>query len=204
MKDVDSNSTVSSNNFIVKYTKEILYELIIVKNLSYAEIGRMYNMSGAGIKKSAKRFNIDLPIRSILDSNSNFKKSTYLCKYCGKQCSENRKTYCSIDCYKLSIKKNNHLKIKNGVILSPKLSKKYLIDIYGEKCQQCNWEEKNPITGKVPIELEHIDGDSTNNSIDNLKLLCPNCHSLTTTYKGLNKGNGRYKRKQRYKEGKSY
>ena len=51
--------------------------------------------------------------------------------------------------------------------------------------------------------LEHIDGNSENNSLDNLKLLCPNCHSLTPTYKNLNKGNGRFKRMERYNKGKS-
>ena len=38
--------------------------------------------------------------------------------------------------------------------------------------------------------VNHKDRNPTNNSLDNLKLLCPNCHSLTSTYKGANK-NGR-------------
>ena len=46
----------------------------------------------------------------------------------------------------------------------------------------CGWCEKNKKTGNIPIQLEHIDGHSENNSLDNLKLLCPNCHSLTPTY----------------------
>ena len=69
---------------------------------------------------------------------------------------------------------------------------------------ECGWGEKNKFSNTVPIELEHIDGNSENNQLDNLKLLCPNCHSLTPTYKGLNKGNGRHIRQQRYKDGKSY
>jgi len=60
----------------------------------------------------------------------------------------------------------------------------------------CGWCEVNKVTGNVPIQLEHIDGDSKNNSLDNLKLLCPNCHSLTPTYGYLNKGNGRSERKK--------
>lgn len=40
--------------------------------------------------------------------------------------------------------------------------------------------------------------------INNLILLCPNCHSLTPTYKALNKGNGRHNRMKRYNDGKSY
>jgi hypothetical protein len=46
----------------------------------------------------------------------------------------------------------------------------------------------------VPIEVEHIDGDWRNSRVENLTLLCPNCHSLTATYRGLNRGRGRAKR----------
>lgn len=38
----------------------------------------------------------------------------------------------------------------------------------------------------MPLELDHIDGDSQNNQLENLRLLCPNCHSFTTTYRGKN------------------
>lgn len=69
---------------------------------------------------------------------------------------------------------------------------------------ECGWEKINPYSLRIPIELEHVDGNSNNNSLDNLKLLCPSCHSLTKTYKGMNVGNGRHNRQQRYKEGKSY
>lgn len=49
-----------------------------------------------------------------------------------------------------------------------------------------------------PLEVEHIDGNFENNSEENLTLLCPNCYSLTPTYKGANKGNGRKERKKYY------
>lgn len=51
----------------------------------------------------------------------------------------------------------------------------------GNKCEDCgitSWKEK-PLT----LELEHIDGDNTNNSRENLKILCPNCHSQTETFR---------------------
>ena len=87
---------------------------------------------------------------------------------------------------------------------SSRTSKSYLIKLHGAKCMECGWDKINPYTNKVPIELKHIDGNSENNELSNLKLLCPNCHSLTPTYKALNKGNGRHKRMERYKEGKSF
>lgn len=57
--------------------------------------------------------------------------------------------------------------------------------IFPHKCNNCELTEwlGNPI----PLELEHIDGNSSNNKLENLELLCPNCHSLTDTYRGKNK-----------------
>ena len=54
------------------------------------------------------------------------------------------------------------------------------------KCQQCgcdgNWQG-----GIISLEVDHIDGDNTNNEVSNLRYLCPNCHALTDTYRGKNK-----------------
>ena len=61
-------------------------------------------------------------------------------------------------------------------------------------------ESKNPTTGKIPLELHHKDGDYSNNDEDNLELLCPNCHSLTATYKNALNHTGRKGRSKYYKE----
>ena len=68
----------------------------------------------------------------------------------------------------------------------------------------CGWAEINLITGTVPLVADHIDGNLRNNKENNLRLICPNCDSLTTTYAGLNRGNGRINRvkSKRAKEGK--
>jgi 5-methylcytosine-specific restriction endonuclease McrA len=58
-------------------------------------------------------------------------------------------------------------------------------------CQKCGWSKKNPITNSVPLQTNHIDGDSSNTKEDNLEAICPNCHSLTPNFMGLNKGRGR-------------
>ena len=54
------------------------------------------------------------------------------------------------------------------------------------ECEQCgcdgHWQN-----GIISLELDHIDGDNTNNEITNLRYLCPNCHALTETYRGRNK-----------------
>jgi Zn finger protein HypA/HybF involved in hydrogenase expression len=60
--------------------------------------------------------------------------------------------------------------------------------------EELNWEYKclhceiNEWQGeKIPLELDHINGNNTDNRIENLRLLCPNCHSLTSTFRGKNK-----------------
>lgn len=66
------------------------------------------------------------------------------------------------------------------------LAKAYLIQTRGNKCEECGWAEANPVTKKVTIQMDHVNGDWQNNSISNLRLLCPNCHTLTPTYGALN------------------
>lgn len=69
----------------------------------------------------------------------------------------------------------------------------YLFKKYDNKCSRCGWGETNPYTGTIPLEVEHIDGNPYNSSPENLTLLCPNCHSMTRTYRGANRGHGRSK-----------
>ena len=73
--------------------------------------------------------------------------------------------------------------------------KKYLRRKFGNKCLLCGWCQTNPKTGLVPLVADHIDGDWKNNSEENLRLLCPNCDSLTPTFAALNKGRGRNNRR---------
>lgn len=54
------------------------------------------------------------------------------------------------------------------------------------KCELCGWAAKSP-DGRIPVELDHINGDRYDNRIDNLRILCPNCHSLQPTHRGKNK-----------------
>lgn len=119
------------------------------------------------------------------------------CLNCNKEI-KIKKNYCSNKCQGEHKQNLIFEKIENGdITFSEKSYKKFLIKKYGDKCMKCGWNEINPVTGKVPIQLEHIDGNSENNTLENLMLLCPNHHSLTPTYGALNKGHGR---KYRYKK----
>ncbi|MBU4348324.1 HNH endonuclease [Patescibacteria group bacterium] len=74
--------------------------------------------------------------------------------------------------------------VKNSNYQSFKL-KKRLFDENIKKpyCEECNWDKKSE-NGYLPLELDHINGDCHDNRVENLRVLCPNCHSLKSTHRG--------------------
>ena len=66
---------------------------------------------------------------------------------------------------------------------------RYVREQQDGKCKICDINTYNGMP--IVLELDHIDGDYTNNTEKNLRCLCPNCHSQTPTYKNRNVGNGR-------------
>lgn len=70
----------------------------------------------------------------------------------------------------------------NYFIKSYNLKRRLFIEGYKQKkCENCGLSEWMGVG--IPLELDHIDGDNQNNNINNLKILCPNCHSLTPTFR---------------------
>ena len=67
-------------------------------------------------------------------------------------------------------------------------------NIFEYKCYQCGKKtiEQNGQIIPIPLQLHHIDGDRQNNDINNLTLLCPICHSLTTNFRGKKKVKRQY------------
>lgn len=70
---------------------------------------------------------------------------------------------------------NNTHRLKNRL---------FEVGLKENKCECCgltNWNGKD-----ISLQIHHIDGDRTNNTIENLQILCPNCHSQTDTYAAKN------------------
>ena len=106
-------------------------------------------------------------------------------KYCGSRCQKDHQ-------YKERIKKW----LEEGIswnLQIPGWAKKHLSDTRGYACEVCGISEWNGKT--LSLECDHIDGHHANNHPSNLRLICPNCHSQTETYKAKNKGKGREKRR---------
>ena len=129
------------------------------------------------------------------------KKPRTACLLCGVAPARPSYTYCSNLC---QVEYQHRLYIQRwksgtesglqtiGIVTNP--VKRYLREKFGNKCVVCGWSEVNLTTGKVPLVADHIDGNWRNNTEENLRLICPNCDSLTATYSALNKGKGRKNR----------
>ena len=122
------------------------------------------------------------------------------CAVCGKE--TNNPRYCSSKCFQESrwqetvneIEKNNCLLYSgNGVYdYNPIVAKRYLAEKRGRKCEICNcdtWCDK-----PMPLILDHINGDPTNHTLENIRLVCGNCNMQLPTFAGRNRGNGRESR----------
>ena len=84
--------------------------------------------------------------------------------------------------------RTSNLKQKPFEFWGKKLQYSEIFNHQNGKCLHCDiseWQNK-----PLKLELDHIDGNSFNNKKENLRLLCPNCHSQTDTFRGRNINSG--------------
>jgi hypothetical protein len=188
----------------MKLDKNTLSDLVR-QGLSQHNIATILNSNQSTIR----RYLIKYQLRTIQTGRS----ATRICKTCTRtfHAHGSHQKFCSIKCQH-ELQYQDFIEdwlsgVKNGSGKDFNISnhiRRWLQEQRGEKCWLCAWDKKHLSDGKCPLEIDHIDGDHTNNKPENLRLLCPNCHSLTLTYRGRNRGNGRHARRERYHSGKSY
>lgn len=127
----------------------------------------------------------------------------YECLNCNKEClfsPKKHNKYCSIRCQQEYQYKKYIVKWREGLVDGRKgklqtsgYIHKYVLNKQNYKCAICGIDEWcNSI---IKLELDHINGNALDNEEKNLRCVCPNCHSQTSTYKAKNKGSGRKFRK---------
>jgi 5-methylcytosine-specific restriction endonuclease McrA len=132
----------------------------------------------------------------------NPKKPRIKC-YCGKEVPRTDSYYCSRACF--NAKRRNDFLEKwlneevSGVTGNVEIStseyiRKFVFERANYACELCGWDKKHPVSNNILVVIHHKDGDATNNKPDNLQCLCPNCHAMTETYGGYNRGFGRKSR----------
>lgn len=150
-----------------KWTNE-QFILAVETSLSYAEVIRKLGLKPAGS-------NYDTVKRKIKELDLNISHMTGKVWNIGKRYKK-IKTAQPIE----------QILVKDSTFISSdKLRKRLLKEQIKEyKCECCNnslW-----LNQKIPLELHHINGNKHDNRIENLQLLCPNCHALTSNYRGKN------------------
>jgi hypothetical protein len=115
--------------------------------------------------------------------------------FCGKKVKKGASKYCSIQCQQEKEKEDKiELWLKGDIkgytgqtFQLKKFVRSYLFNISNHKCSKCGWNKINETTKRCPLEINHIDGNASNDRPENLEVLCPNCHALTSNFRALNK-----------------
>ena len=160
-----------------KFSNKELLEEVVKKSLSKAQVLKELDIVAAGgnyktLNHYIKLYNINI---------SHFTGAAW-------NQGERFKPFCKKADLKDILIENSTYRSTNG------LRKKLINEgIKKHKCEKCNLEEWNNLP--IPLELDHINGINTDNRIENLQILCPNCHAQTDTYRGKNLKSGDSKRK---------
>lgn len=111
--------------------------------------------------------------------------------------------YCSLNCCGLW-KQDKAVEriLANGSVENISQARMFFKRQYPHECMICFKSVWN--SEPIPLLIDHIDGNSDNWLLSNLRKICPNCDAQLPTFKSRNKGKGRAFRRERYAAGKSY
>lgn len=97
--------------------------------------------------------------------------------------------YCSNQCVGKARLAETAQRFLRGEITERATLKRFVTERDSYRCKPCNlteWQGK-----PLSLQLDHTDGNPSNNNPENLRLICPNCHSQTPHFGARNKGKGR-------------
>lgn len=115
------------------------------------------------------------------------------CAFCGAM-KYWRYKYCGTDCYASDLAEKGLKAVQARLTVDSTMKSGYVRraclkhGLLDRRCYTCGITEW--CGQPAPLELDHINGINTDNRIENLRLLCANCHAQTDTYCGKNIGNG--------------
>lgn len=130
-----------------------------------------------------------------LNCGKELTKEQHYNKFCCSACSSQYRSK-----QKLEAWKNGEFDGLSGKNSISKTIRNYMLEKVNYQCELCGWHEINPFTNLVPLEIHHKDGNYLNNTEENLQVLCPNCHSLTGSFRALNRDKGRPDREEARKK----
>lgn len=122
-----------------------------------------------------------LNVKTKVKSGPNRDLENLYCKKCGLEKEKRSNWYCN-KC--TTGRKAKITEIKENT--SPKTIRRILLDKREHRCESC--KRKTWMGKSISLQVHHVDGNSDNNDENNLKLLCPNCHSQTPNFMGKNIG----------------
>ena len=133
------------------------------------------------------------------------RKPRSTCPSCGKEASRPSGTYCSNRCQQDYQKKKYVERVERigafDATLDNTTPKTYLLRTRGHRCEIC---KRTTWMGRpIPLVFDHINGNSDDWRLSNVRLVCGNCNMQLPTFTSKNRGNGRYWRRVRYAQGKS-
>lgn len=174
LKKIIKEENISISHF--KRKSQNSYDIDLLKNLiknstTYSEICRGFNIKESGgniktIKRKIAENNVDISHFNGKGWNQGKRYINNFIQYSLNDILIENSTYTNTHRLKLRLVKEGLLEYK----------------CYGENCVVTNmWNNK-----KISLQLDHVNGNRRDCRIENLRLLCPNCHSQTETYAGKN------------------